>query len=367
MRMIFHDRYFLTRCTYTTLAAFLAWSMAAVVPSTARAAELPMGLATGSKEAHMAIDGKQWASLPSSSSPVYEGTMIRTGKGTASALLKDGTQLELQPRTLVGLSGSRTAPVVKIAAGRVFFRVPVSSQTILVTPAVRYQAKVSNPQDAAPIVRATASVPSSTDLVGEIVVNSRGGSRLGLQKGEMLANSVSDPGFHIIKAGQSVYIPQVGNRDPGFSVMLAQVLPGEPAPSGLPAGAIPVYGQDGKSIGYILDGSFVSSSGITSNLLNPVPAATIPPDANIPPGARPIFTEYPAYAGYILDDKLVAYVPPGGDAMAGAGVGAGTGIGTGTAAGLGVGLAAVGLGVGLGVSNSGGNGKASNSNFTPTP
>jgi hypothetical protein len=226
MRMVFHDRSFLTRCTYTTLVAFLAWSMAAVVPSTARAAELPMGLATGSKEAYMAIDGKQWASLPGSSNPVYEGTMIRTGKGTASVLLKDGTQLELQPRTVVGLSGSRTAPVVKIAVGGVLFRVPVTSQTALVTPSVRYQTTASNQQKGgAAIVRAAASTPSSTDLVGEIVVNSRGGSRLGLQKGEMLANSVSDPGLHIIKAGQSVYIPQVGPFDPSFSVMLIQVPP----------------------------------------------------------------------------------------------------------------------------------------------
>lgn len=247
MRMIFHDRSFLTRCTYTTLAAFLAWSMAAVVPPTALAAELPMGLATGSKEAHMAVDGKQWASLPGSSNPVYEGTMIRTGKGTASVLLKDGTQLELQPRTLVGLSGSRTAPVVKIAAGQVFFRVPVTSQTILATPSVRYQTKASNRQAGAAIVKVAASTPSSTDLVGEIVVNSRGGSRLGLQKGEMLANSVSDPGLHIIKAGQSVYIPQVGPSDPSFGVLLAQAPP--PEPSDLPLGDAPLAGEVGAGAG----------------------------------------------------------------------------------------------------------------------
>lgn len=248
MRMIFHDRSFMTRCTYTTLAAFLAWSMAAVVPPTARAAELPMGLATGSKEAHMAIDGKQWASLSGSSNPVYEGTMIRTGKGTASVLLKDGTQLELQPRTVVGLSGSRTAPIVKIAVGGVFFRVPFTSQATLVTPSVRYQATASNQQKGgAAIVRVAASTPSSTDLVGEIVVNSRGGSRLGLQKGEMLANSVSDPGLHIIKAGQSVYIPQVGPSDPSFGVMLAQAPP--PEPSDLPLGDAPLAGEVGAGAG----------------------------------------------------------------------------------------------------------------------
>jgi len=355
--MIFHDRSFLTGCTYTTLAAFLAWSMAAVVPPTARAAELPMGLATGSKEAHMAIDGKQWASLSSSSDPVYEGTMIRTGKGTASVLLKDGTQLELQPRTVVGLSGSRTAPIVKIAVGGVFFRVPFTSQATLVTPSVRYQTTASNQQKGgAAIVRVAASTPSSTDLVGEIVVNSRGGSRLGLQKGEMLANSVSDPGLHIIKAGQSVYIPQVGPSDPSFGVMLAQVPPLLLEPSGLPGGAIPIFTEDGNNYGYLLDDSFTHSPGIAPDLPNPVPAGTIPPNAYIPPNATPVFTGTgtPAYAGYILGNKLFAYVPLGGEGVAGGvGVGAGAGASTGSAVGLVVGLGVIGLGVGLGVSHSG--------------
>lgn len=353
MRRIFHDRSFLTRCTYTTLAAFLAWSMAVVVPPTARAAELPLGLATGSKEAHIAADGKQWASLPASSNPVYEGTMIRTGKGAASVLLKDGTQLELQPGTLISLSGSRTAPAVKIAVGQVFFRLPASSHAVLVTPTVRYQAKVNNLKESAPIIKAKAPAPSSTDAVGQIVVNPRGGSRIGLQQGEMLTMSVSDPGLHLVKAGQSVYIPQVGASDPSFGVLLAQALPGEP--SGLPADAIPVYGENGKSLGYLTaDGSFTSSPGITPNLSNPVPAGTIPQDATIPPGATPIFTRTPSYAGYILDDKLVAYVPLGGDSLAGIPVLAGgTGSGAGAAVGLVVGLGVIGLGVGLGVSHNG--------------
>ncbi len=352
MRLNCQNRLVMTRWTYATLASFLFWTMAAFVPPTAQAAEPTLGLATGLKDAQVTTDGQRWTALPSSSNPLYEGAMLRTGKGTASVLLKDGTQMELQPRTLVGLAGSRTAPVVKVAVGQVLFRVPSSSRAALVTPSVRYQTDNSNMGDRPAILKAKSSTLSTTDAVGAIVVNSRGGSRLSLQQGEMLAKSTGDPGLHIVKAGQSVYIPQVGASDPGFGVMLAQALPGNP--SGLPAGAVPIYGENGNSIGYIVDGSFTGSPGITSNLPNPVPSGTIPADANIPPGATPIFTGDPTYAGYILDDKLVAYVPPGSDAVAGAGVeAAGAGIGTGTAVGLGVGLAAIGLGVGLGVSHSG--------------
>jgi hypothetical protein len=351
--MTSHERLFRSYCTYTILVAFLTWSIVAVVPPTAQAAELPLGTATGSKEAQITADGKQWITLPASSNPLYEGTMIRTGKGTASVILRDGTQLELQPRSLIGLSGSRTAPVVKIAVGQVLFRIPASSRAAFVTPTIRYRTEDGNMGDRPGIVKAQASTLAVTDPVGEITVNPQGGSRLGLQQGEMLANSVSDPGIHLVKAGQSVYIPLIGNRDPGFGIMLAQALPGEP--SSIPVSAIPVFTADGKSIGYITaDGSFVSSPGFTPSLPGPVPAGIIPQDATIPPGATPIFTAMPEYAGYILDDKLFAYVPPVGDGMAGAAGGAGTSMGgTGAVVGLGVTAAMVGLGVGLGVSRSG--------------
>ena len=227
MRITCHDRLFLIRCAYTTLASFLVWSMAAITPPAARAAEPPLGLATGAKGAQMAVDGTQWATLPASSNPIYEGTMIRTGQGTASVLLKDGTQFELQPRTLVGLSGTRTAPVVKVAVGHVLFRVPTSSRAAFVTPTVRYQAENVNMSERPTALKAKSSTLSTADSVGEITVNKQGGSRIGLQRGEMLAKSVSNPGLHIVKAGQSVYLPLVGAPDPSFGVLLAQALPEE--------------------------------------------------------------------------------------------------------------------------------------------
>ena len=218
-----------TFCAFTTLLSFWIWSLASVMPVGAQAIELPLGLAAGSREAQIALDGKQWAALTSSSNPVFDGTVIRTGNGVAAASLKDGTQLELQPRSVVGISGSRTAPVVKIAVGRVLFRLPASSKIVLVTPSVRYQSATHGmPKTSAPI-RVAASNALSSDLLGEIVVNQQGGSRIGLQQGEILASPVNDPGLHIVKAGQSVYIPQLGAHDPSFKALLVQALPGGPA------------------------------------------------------------------------------------------------------------------------------------------
>ena len=301
-----------TFSTLTTLLAFSVWSLASVMPVGAQAIELPLGLAAGSREAQLTLDGKQWTPLTSSSSPLYDGAMIRTGNGVASALLKDGTHLELQARTVIGFSGSRVAPVVRIAVGRVLFRLPASSKTILVTPSVRYQAAVHGTPQAAAAIKVAASNALSSDLLGEIVVNQQGGSRIALQQGEVLAKSVNDPGLHIVRAGQSVYIPQLGTHDPSFKALLVQALPSG-ATSSLPDDAIPLYDSAGKSVGYLtINGSLVCSPGVVPNLTTPIPQGLIPAGVSIPPGATPAFTADPAYAGYLLCDKgLNAAVLPG--------------------------------------------------------
>ncbi len=317
MRLITGDRLLRTFCAFTTLLTFSIWSLAPVMPAGAQAVELPLGLAAGSKEAQITPDGKQWTTLASSSSPIFDGTVMRTGDGVASALLKDGTQLELQARSVVGISGSRAAPLVKIAVGRVLFRLPASSQTVLVTPSVRYQVAANGlPKSPAPIKIGTPG-SNSSDRLGEIVVNQQGGSRIGLHQGEMLAKPVNDPGLHLVKAGQSVYIPQLGAHDPSFKALLVQALPG--GGSALPDGALALYDLAGKSVGYLgTDGSFVPSPGVTPNLPTPIPQGTIPPGVTPPPGATPIFTADPAYAGYLLDDKRVAGAVLLGDTAPGA-------------------------------------------------
>jgi hypothetical protein len=312
MRSLRKSRSFRACGAFTTLVAFLIWSTGSGTPLFAQSLELPLGLATGSKEAHITLDGKQWTTLGHSSNPVYEGTVIRTGDGVASALLKDGTQLELQPRSVIEISGSRTAPVVKIAVGQVLFRTPPPSQTVLVTPSVRYRALPSDPVKGPAVTRVGAATPNSFDRMGEVIVNLRGGSRLGMRQGEMLAKPLNDPGLHIIKTGQSVYIPQVGESDPSFTALLAQALPpsgGAPREVSPSVATIPVYDQSGRSLGYCgFDGSFTASPGITRNLTTPVPAGTIPPEATRP-DATPIFTVEPTYVGNLFGPTLTEAGP----------------------------------------------------------
>ena len=276
MRVIRCKRFLRMCSTLAALLSFSIWSTASVVPLSAQAAALPLGLAAGAKEAQITLDGKHWATLASSSSPIYDGTTIRTGNGIASALLKDGTQLEVQPRSVIEISGSRTAPVVKIALGRVLFRLPASSTTVLVTPGVRYHSPTTVAAKSPTVTRVGGVNPHSSDQVGEIFVTGRGGSRIGLRQGEMQAKPVNDPGL-IVKTGQSVYIPLVDAGDPSLKALLTQALPEEAASR--PASAIPLYDQE-AGFGFVLSGlalaGGVAGAVIISNKegANPDPGAT---------------------------------------------------------------------------------------------
>lgn len=311
MRLLCRDRSYRLSCAFISLASFVTWSMASVMPLTAHGGELPLGLATGSNEAQITLDGKQWATLGSASTPVFGETMLRTGNGSASALLKDGTQLEVQPRSVIAISGSSLAILVKIAVGRVLFRLPDSSATVFVTPGARYEATAAAlMKSQVPIrVAATAANPSRFDQVGEITVTQRGGSRAGLVQGKVIARPLNDSGLYVIKTGQSVYLPQVGAGDPSFTTLLAQALPGEA--STRPVETVPVYDQPGRSLGFCrLDGSFISAPGITHNLSSPVPASKIPPSVLTSADAPPLFRADPEYVGYLRGNDLTETDPP---------------------------------------------------------
>ena len=293
-----------------TLLSFTFWSMASVFPPGVQGAVFPVGLATGSKEAQIMLDGRPWATLGGPSTPVFDGTMLRTGNGVALVLLNDGTQLELQPRSVLTISGSRLSLVIKVANGRVLFNLPSSTSTVLVTPAAHYSSPASSLRAGRAAIRVAAGSanPGSSDQVGEIVVTQRGGSRIGLMRGEMIARPLNESGLHVVKAGQSVTIPKIGDSDPSSAILLAQALPGEASTQPIPT--VPLYDQPGKSIGYCrLDGTFVPAPGITYNLKAPVPPSKIPAIA-IPADAPPVFTADPDYAGYLSRDELAEPDPP---------------------------------------------------------
>ena len=189
---------------FVTLVAFAAWSTAFSGLSSAQPFKLPLGLATGSGEAEVSDDGTQWANLTPVSTPVFASTMIRTGKGLSWVLLDGNQQVELHECGVVGIYGSRAAKVVKIPVGRVLFRLPVSSETVLATPTVQFQITTGSVAKRSAIHRVEAvSPPSSSDRIGWISVELQRTSRIELLQGRMLARPVNGGSTQIIEPGQT--------------------------------------------------------------------------------------------------------------------------------------------------------------------
>src|SRR5574341_2071252 len=151
---------------FVMLAALSAWPTALLGVSHAQPFQLPFGLATGSGEAEISDDGKQWAKLTPVSTPVFPSTMIRTGKGLAWISLHDtNQQMELHECGVVGIygsKGSRVAKAVKIAVGRVLFRFPISPETVLATPPVQFQITAGSAAERSAVQRAGATPPPAS-------------------------------------------------------------------------------------------------------------------------------------------------------------------------------------------------------------
>jgi len=223
MPLMCRHRRFRGASAFVTLVAFTVSATAFSGLSIAQPLELPLGLATGSKEAQISDDdGQHWTDLTAVSTPAFPRAMIRTGTGVAWAPLHDGTQFELHECGIVGIYGSRVATVVKIAAGRVLFRLPSSSETILATPTVRFQVSSSTATNRSAVIRVGAVPPNSFDRVGWIIVDLEGNSRIELLQGKILARPVNGNGSQIVEAGRTVEFRVKENgkdTDPDFKTL----------------------------------------------------------------------------------------------------------------------------------------------------
>ena len=224
-------RRFWSFSAFVTLVAFSVWSTTFSGLSSAQPFQLPLGLATGSGEAEISDDGKQWAKLTPVSTPVFASTMIRTGNGLAWISLHDtNQQAELHECGVLGIygsKGSRVAKAVKIAVGRVLFRFPISPETVLATPPVQFQITAGSAAERSAIHRVGAvPPPNSSDRVGWISVESQGNSRIELLQGRMLARPSNGGSTQIVEPGQTAEFPvkEKGKEDPDFKTLRDKAL-----------------------------------------------------------------------------------------------------------------------------------------------
>ncbi len=241
-------RRFWSLSAFVTLIAFSAWSTVLSGLPHAQSFQLPLGLGSGSGEAEISDDGKQWAKLTPVSTPVFASTMIRTGNGLAWVSLHNtNQQVELHECGVVGIygfNGSRAAKAVKVAVGRVLFRFPVSPETVLATPSVQFHITAGSAAERSAIHRVGAvPPPTSSDRVGWITVELEGNSRIELLQGRMLARTSNGGSTQIVEPGQTAEFPvkEKGKEaDPDFKTLRDKVLPCVPAlPAWIP-GVVPL-------------------------------------------------------------------------------------------------------------------------------
>lgn len=224
------------------------------ITPTAQAAVLPLGTASGS-DASLTADGAHWAPLDAGSHPLYAATSLRAGKGTASALLHDQTQLELQPGTLITLSGTRSAPIVTIMSGRLFFRAPSHSAVTFMTPTTSYRPAGRDPHQPGAVITAQATTLSTADPIGAIAVDQRGHVTLTLQAGEMLSAPTADSAVEPVAEEPAASAPPDISRALGYP---ETTVPTVAPPSG--AWGIPTAVGIGLAAGGVGVGIGLSSS-----------------------------------------------------------------------------------------------------------
>ena len=286
-------RRFRSFSAFVTLIAFSAWSTALSGLSSAQPFQLPLGLATGSGEAEISDDGKQMAKLTPVSTPVFASTMIRTGQGLAWVSLHDrNQQAELHECGVVGIygpKGSRVAKVVKIALGRILFRLPTSSETVLATPSVQFHITGVSAAERSAVHRVGAvPPPTSSDRVGWITVELEGNSRIELLQGRMLARPSNGGSTQIVEPGQTAEFPVKGKgkeADPDFKTLRDKGLPCVAAlPAWIPVApllvAAPVAGSVAGAVGAAAAGVAGLAAGIGATQGGPPP---LPVASNVIP------------------------------------------------------------------------------------
>jgi hypothetical protein len=269
------QRRFWSFSAFVTLIAFSAWSTVLGGRSSAQPFQLPLGLASGSGEAEISDDGKQWSKLTPVSNPVFASTMIRTGNGLAwISLHNTNQQLELHECGVVGIygsNGSRAAKGLKVAVGRVLFRFPISPETVLATPSVQFHITGVSAAERSAVQRVGAvPPPNSSDRVGWITVELEGNSRIELLQGRMLARPSNGGSTQIVEPGQTAEFPVKGKgkeTDPDFKTLRDKGLPCVPAlPAWIPVApllvAAPVAGSVAGALGAVGVAGLVAGVGV---------------------------------------------------------------------------------------------------------
>jgi FecR protein len=248
---------------------------------------LSKGTARGVGSADLSLDdGKSWLSVSSRSLPILDETRIRTGNGSVSIEMSDGSRLSVLPFTVVRLRGAAETTQAGLQYGRLGFRLLHETRIQIRTPTLRLE-------------------PVRTEVMsGEIFVAREGMMGLKMAAGSVQVHELTGGGFVQIGRVAPMFLPRrPDTTEPLFSSEVA-VRP--------PADARAVFDPNGRSLGYLDRGiHLIVHPGYTSDLTEAFPrklvtvavARIVERDRA---DATPVFDLNGGYVGYVLGPVFYA-------------------------------------------------------------
>lgn len=252
---------------------------------------------------HVPLDGGAF--------PAAGRTRLETQGGMLRLNLLNGGWVELGPYGAAVLEKTQSGLLAVVESGLLRFHLPAGVHAAFQTDKMHAVAEGAQLRD------------------GEILAGPLGNTSVFMTKGSL---AVEDLGTHRVLTARSESPVDLG----AGTAKIRRT----PVPAGLaegdaelPAGAKPVFGADGRSLGYMpKGGGFVSSPGVVPPLSHPIAESKVP---SMLPGATPVFDKHGNYLGFVKSGVFNAKLENDPDftpfIIAGA-VLAGVGAGVGSAA-----------------------------------
>jgi hypothetical protein len=252
-----------------------------------RSDTLSKGTARGVGSADLSLDdGKSWLSVSSRSLPILDETRIRTGNGSVSIEMSDGSRLSVLPFTVVRLRGAAETTQAALQYGRLGFHLLRETRIQIRTLALRLE-------------------PVRTEVMsGEIFVAREGTMGLKMAAGTVQVHELAGGGPIRVGRLAPMFLPRrPDTTEPLFS---------SEVPVSSPAGARAVFDPSGRSLGYIHGGThLIVQPGYTSDLTQAFSGKLVTQSvARIVEvdraDATPVFDVNGRYVGYVLGPVFYA-------------------------------------------------------------
>lgn len=167
----------------------------------AQPAFIILGDVIASGSAEMQIFSDKWMSIGGKSSPLTDGTRLRTGEGSLHITLSEQARLEVGKNSELTVFGSRGNYVVNLDIGSIVFNVASRVDFTITTPSANIQV-----QPASGFIQKVALDANGKDRARGIVTYDGKATTVISESGTFIVKDMSGISTQTVSAGKSAYI-----------------------------------------------------------------------------------------------------------------------------------------------------------------